>query len=62
MTDHRDWRRPYVGDGADGARRSAAIDRDELDTLDRDDPRWDTIAESAERWDAQAKALDQEER
>ena len=59
-SDHRDWRSPYVGDGADGARRSATIDRDELDTLDRDDPRYDTIAESAERWDAQAKALERE--
>ncbi len=59
MSDFRDWRRPYVGEGSDGARRSAAIDLDELDTLDRDDPRWDSIAESAERWDAQAAALEQ---
>ena len=56
------WRNPYVGSGADGARRSANIDRDELDTLDRDDPRWDAIVESIERWERQAEEEDRERR
>lgn len=56
MTD--DHRQPYVGAGADGARRSAQIDRDELDTLDRDDPRRPLIEESATRWDRQAEELE----
>lgn len=30
---------PLIGEGADGALRSASIIRDELDTLDDDDPR-----------------------
>jgi hypothetical protein len=50
----RGWRNPYVGSGADGARRSANIDRDELDILDRDDPRRPAIEESIERWERQA--------
>lgn len=49
------WRNPYVGSGADGARRSANIDRDELDTLDTDDPRREAIEESIERWEKQAE-------
>lgn len=49
------WRNPYVGSGADGARRSANIDRDELDTLDLDDPRREAIEESASRWERQAE-------
>lgn len=54
------WRNPYVGSGADGARRSANIDRDELDTLDRDDPRWDAIVDSIERWERQAEEEDRD--
>lgn len=50
-------RDPYVGEGASGARRSAQIDRDELDTLAPDDPRRPLIAESAARWDRQADEL-----
>jgi hypothetical protein len=53
------WRNPYVGTGADGARRSANIDRDELDTLDTDDPRREAIQDSIDRWERQA---DEEER
>ncbi|HSE44883.1 MAG TPA: hypothetical protein VLA89_06100 [Gemmatimonadales bacterium] len=49
------WRNPYVGSGADGARRSANIDRDELDTLDTDDPRREAIEESIRRWEDQAE-------
>lgn len=48
---------PYVGVGADGARRSAQIDRDEADTLAVDDPRHALLLESARRWDEQAKRL-----
>lgn len=51
-------RRPYVGEGADGARRSAEIDRNEADTYDRDDERRDAALASAERWEAQAAELE----
>lgn len=51
-------REPYVGGGADGARRSARIDREEADGLDRDAPRREECLASARRWDAQADALD----
>lgn len=51
-------RRPYVGDGADGARRSAEVDRNEADTLDRDDPRRDELLASADRWEEQAAQLE----
>ena len=50
-------RNPYVGAGVSGARRSAQIDRDELDTLASDDPRRELLAESARRWDRQADEL-----
>ena len=53
------WRNPYVGSGADGARRSADIDRDELDTLDTDDPRREALEESVRRWERQAEEEDQ---
>lgn len=62
---HRD---PYVGAGADGARRSAQIDREEVDTLPTGphQPGWSEATEerrtallaSAERWEAQAGQLD----
>lgn len=51
-------RTPYVGDGADGARRSAQIDREEADLLPLLDPRIDELLESASRWDQQASELD----
>ena len=54
------WRNPYVGSGADGARRSADIDRDELDILDTDDPRREAIKDSIERWEQQARDEDAE--
>lgn len=56
------WRNPYVGSGADGARRSANIDRDELDTLDQDDPRRPAIEASIERWERQAEQEEKEAR
>ena len=49
------WRNPYVGSGADGARRSAEIDREEMDLLDLDDPRREAIQDSIERWERQAE-------
>lgn len=53
------WHRPpYVGDGADGARRSAEIDRTEADGLDRRDPRVEQLLASAAAWDAQAAELE----
>lgn len=55
-----DRRTPYIGSGADGAHRSAAIDREEADTLDRHDPRRDELLDSAHRWDLQARAEDAE--
>lgn len=53
------WRRPYVGSGADGARRSAEIDREERDLLDRDDPRRESLTDSVERWERQAREEEQ---
>jgi hypothetical protein len=50
-------RTPYVGEGADGARRSAEIDRNEADTLDPGDRR-DEVLLSAERWDEQATEIE----
>lgn len=47
-------RNPYVGDGEDGARRSARIDREEVDGLAWDDPRRDELLASAQRWEDQA--------
>jgi len=56
--DHADHRDPYVGDDADGARRSAQIDREEADCLDRGTPRYDLLLASAAAWDRQADELD----
>lgn len=47
-------REPYVGEGADGCYRSAQIDREEADGLDRSDPRHDEVLASAEAWEQQA--------
>lgn len=54
----RDCRHPYVGEGADGARRSAQIDREESHTLDRSNPRVELLEESAQRWERQAERLE----
>jgi hypothetical protein len=54
------YRHPYVGEGADGARRSAQIDRGEAATLDTDDPRRATLLESAARWEQQAEAIERQ--
>lgn len=51
-------RHPYVGSGADGARRSAEVDRAEAHTLDRTDPRYAQLLERAADWDAQAAELE----
>lgn len=50
-------RRPYVGEGADGCRRSARIDREEADVAGDEDRRA-TLLESAERWEAQALEIE----
>ena len=50
-------RTPYVGSGEDGCRRSAAMDREEADTLSWDDPRKDSLHKSASRWEDQAYRL-----
>lgn len=50
-------RNPYVGEGEDGARRSARIDREEADGLDYFDPRYDERLTSAQAWEAQAHEL-----
>jgi len=57
MTDHR---RPYVGEGADGARRSARIDLEESDVLGWDDPRRTELIDSAGRWEEQAFEIEEE--
>jgi predicted lipid-binding transport protein (Tim44 family) len=54
------YRHPYVGEGADGARRSAQIDREEADGLDADDQRRATLLESAARWEEQAEAIERQ--
>jgi hypothetical protein len=61
-------RTPYVGEGADGARRSGQIDLSEADTLptSQNDPFWTETAQtrkdelllSAERWQMQADELE----
>ena len=55
-------RLPYVGEGADGARRSANIDRSEAEGLDRDDPQREWALASAEAWDRQAESIERGER
>lgn len=50
-------RRPYVGAGEDGARRSARIDRQEAEGLSWSDPRSDELHDSAARWEQQAYDL-----
>lgn len=54
-------RRPYVGEGSDGARRSAQIDRDEADGLEPGSHR-DAVLRSAARWDEQADMVAELER
>lgn len=51
---------PWVGHGADGARRSAAIARDELGTLAMSDPRYDDLEAQALAWDLRAADLEAE--
>lgn len=48
---------PYVGEGADGARRSAYIDLSEADCLDPGDHK-DEVLLSAERWFMQAEEIE----
>jgi len=55
MADHH--RRPYVGAGSEGARRSAQIDREEADTLHPSDERYDRLLASARQWEAQASEI-----
>ena len=52
-------RNPYVGSGADGARRSAQIDQEEADCLPPGEHR-DHCLLSAERWILQAEHLEQD--
>lgn len=47
---------PYVGDGVDGALRSARIDEEEAEMLDPGERR-DALLLSAERWRMQADEL-----
>lgn len=62
-------RTPYVGEGADGARRSAEVDRAELDTLPTDrqgrnaaeEHRREQLVESIAAWEEQAARLEAEE-
>jgi hypothetical protein len=53
-------RTPYVGTGADGARRSAQIDREEADTLHVNDPRFGQLLNSAAEWDRQADRIERQ--
>jgi hypothetical protein len=56
-TPHTRLREPYVGEGIDGCLRSAQIDREEADCLDRSDPRYSEVIASAERWEQQAELV-----
>lgn len=49
-------RRPYVGSGIDGARRSAQIDREEAD-VETNDERRALLLESARQWEEQADRI-----
>lgn len=51
MTVHRP---PYVGEGVDGAIRSAAIDLSEAEGLDALDPRREGVLASMRAWQLQA--------
>jgi hypothetical protein len=62
MADNRKQREPYVGEGADGARRSAQIDREEADTYAPGSLAWNRLLLSAERWEEQARRIEQEEK
>lgn len=53
-------RRPYVGTGADGARRSAQIDREEADSLPRGRRRG-YLEQRASAWDRLADELERQE-
>lgn len=52
---------PWVGAGADGARRSAGVVADELATLADDDPRTAGLVEERAAWLARARDLEAEE-
>lgn len=54
-------REPYVGAGADGARRSSRIDLEEADGLPPGEAR-DVALLSAERWILQAEQLEADSR
>jgi hypothetical protein len=54
-------RHPYIGEGADGARRSGRIDLEEADGLDPGEAR-DACLASADRWQQQAEELEADER
>jgi hypothetical protein len=56
MVEHH--RSPYVGEGADGARRSADIDRNEADTYPTGSDDWQRCQASAERWETQATEIE----
>ena len=58
MPDLRGARRPYVGEGADGCRRSAQIDREEAEQLMPGTERHDELLASAEGWEWQARAIE----
>jgi hypothetical protein len=54
-----DCREPYVGEGADGARRSAQMDREEAATLpEANMGRRTRLLISADRWEWQAARLE----
>ena len=57
MTAHPAHRTPYVGEGRDGAQRSAEIDATEADGLEVSDPRYTELLASQGRWRAQALLL-----
>lgn len=49
--------RPIVGEGEDGARRTANLYFEELDTLDYADPRYDEVMSRAHSWEDRAYEL-----
>lgn len=51
---------PWIGEGADGCRRSARIAEDELDSMDADDERRPRLEAARDAWLDRARTLDEE--
>lgn len=61
LTGGVEHRKPYIGEGADGARRSAAVDAEQADMLAWNDPAREGLHASAQRWLEQARRVEEAE-